>query len=232
MIIKFKAALVTSVLLAMSPTNIAAESFSAFDVFENVGEEIFIDDGRLMPDDVEGAVIHDPVFPDNYEEIDLVSLPEEGEDRGFTNESLTINGYEFDFEDMQGNSGYGEDFDYMNEVLDQNRVAYVGQNHINTFFGHYYDLTGDGVFNPLADQDLLEVGSEVVITDEEGRSKGYRISQTLEFLHADQHLQFYGEDYIPGLAYYGNGDDMVYIQYCRWDIQNGLLITNIGYRIW
>lgn len=37
---------------------------------------------------------------------------------------------------------------------------------------------------------------------------------------------------MPDLAYYGNGDDMVYIQYCRWDIQTGLLITNIGYRIW
>ncbi|MFL2140916.1 MAG: hypothetical protein ACTH1A_01505 [Ruoffia tabacinasalis] len=145
---------------------------------------------------------------------------------------MSVNGYEFSFKDMRGNEGFGDDFDELNEVLNENRVAYVGQNDINTFFGHYYDLTGTGVFNPLADQDLLEVGTEVVITDEDGLSKGYEITQTIEFLHENQQKQFYGDDYMPDLAYYGNGDDMVYIQYCRWDIQTGLLITNIGYRIW
>lgn len=138
----------------------------------------------------------------------------------------------FLFKDMRGNEGFGDDFDELNEVLNENRVAYVGQNNINTFFGHYYDLSGTGVFNPLADQGLLEVGTEVVITDEDGLSKGYEITQTIEFLHENQQKQFYGDDYMPDLAYYGNGDDMVYIQYCRWDIQTGLLITNIGYRIW
>lgn len=224
--------LFTVVLFAITPDISKAVALSAFDVFGSVGPVNLIEDDRLMPEDVDGAIIHEPVLPENYEEIDLDSLPEDGVDRGYTPNRLTVNDYDFSFEDLQGNQGYGDDFDYMNEVLDQNKVAYVGQNNINTFFGHYYDLTGDGVFNPLADQDLLDIGSEIVITDENGKSKGYEISQTLEFLHADQGLQFYGDDYIPGLAYYGNGDDMVYIQYCRWDIQNGLLITNIGYRVW
>ncbi|XJS11619.1 hypothetical protein ACF3NG_05300 [Aerococcaceae bacterium WGS1372] len=208
------------------------QSLSAFDVFNQVGSENLLEDNRLMPEDVEGAIVHKPIFPENYNKIDRKSMPENGVDKGYTRDSLTVNGYEFVYENLRENLGYGDDFDYMNEVLVQNKVAYVGNNNINTFFGHYYDLTGDGVFNPLVDQNLLEVGYEVVITDENGLSKGYQISQTLEFLHGDQHLQFYGDDYIPGLAYYGNGDDMVYIQYCRWDIQNGLLITNIGYRVW
>lgn len=190
------------------------------------------EDDSLKPEDIEGAVIHEPVLPTDYDEEEIESLPEDGTEAGYTEESLNVNGYEFSFKDMRGNEGFGDDFDELNEVLNENRVAYVGQNNINTFFGHYYDLSGTGVFNSLADQGLLEVGTEVVITDEDGLSKGYEITQTIEFLHENQQKQFYGDDYMPDLAYYGNGDDMVYIQYCRWDIQTGLLITNIGYRIW
>lgn len=190
------------------------------------------EDYGIRPEDVDGAVIHEPVVPLNYDEIDLASLPEEGEQRDYNPNTLSVDDFIFSFEDLRGNRGSGDDFDYLNQILDQNLVAYVGMDGMNTFFGHYYDLTGTGVFNPLADMDLLNEGTEVVITDAKGYSKGYEISQIIEFLHKDQGLQFYGKDYMPNLAYFGNGDDMVYIQYCRWDIQNGLLITNIGYRVW
>lgn len=186
----------------------------------------------IRPEDVEDAVIHEPVLPKDYNLAEIKKLPEEGTHRDYHHEMLTVNGYDFPFVDKRGNTGYGEDFEKLNETLNQNLVAYVGRNNIHTFFGHYYDLTGTGVFNPLADQDLLDVGTEVVVTDEDGMSKGYEITQIIEFLHTDQQKQFYGDDYMPDLAYNGNDTDMIYIQYCRWDIQNGLLITNIGYRIW
>lgn len=160
------------------------------------------------------------------------TFPEKGENLGYEANTLTMKDYSIPFVADYGNLGYGADFDYLNSLLDQNYAVAVGQNNIQTFFGHYYNLSNNGVFNPLADLDLLHDGVEVIVTDEEGFSKGYLITQTMEFLHPDQIYQYYGDDYMPNLAYNGNGSDMIYIQYCRWDISLGLLITNIGYRIW
>ena len=151
---------------------------------------------------------------------------------GYPPSSLTIKEYSISYKNEYGNLGYGEDFVHLSELLDQNFAVLVGNNGIHTLFGHYYDQTGTGIFNPLADRKLLEVGSEVILTNNQGLSKGYYITQIIQFLHSDQKHQYYGRNYMPDLAYYGNGLDMIYIQYCRWDISLGLLITNIGYRIW
>lgn len=146
--------------------------------------------------------------------------------------TMTIDNWSVHIFEDYGNTGYGEDFDRLNETLDLNRAVLVGANNIHTLFGHYYDLTGTGVFNPLDDQGLLDIGTEVVLTDKQGISRGYEITQKIEFLHPDQADQYYGAHNMPMLAYYGNESDMLYIQYCRWDISLGLLITYIGYRIW
>lgn len=160
------------------------------------------------------------------------SFPEKGKNLGYEANTLTMKDYSIPFVPDYGNLGYGSDFEYLNTLLDQNHAVAVGQNNIQTFFGHYYNLSNNGVFNPLADMDLLHEGVEVTVTNEDGLSKGYLITQTIDFLHPEQIYQYYGDDFMPNLAYNGNGSDMIYIQYCRWDISLGLLITNIGYRIW
>lgn len=160
------------------------------------------------------------------------TFPEDGKDLGYSPNSLTIQGFTIPFEDQAGNSGKGEDFEKLMTLLDQNLAVRVGQDHIQTFFGHYYNLSDNGVFNPMDDMGLMDVGVEVVVTDDQGKSRGYQVTQTMEFLHPDQIYQYYGDFYMPSLAYKGNGSDMIYIQYCRWDQALGLLKTYIGYRLW
>lgn len=204
---------------------ISAESTS-----ETTSDET--EDEVLRPEDVEGAVIHEPVYPEAYKTIDPKTLAKRGEQRGYNPNTIVVDGYEIPYVDMRGNTGADEDYIALSEALDQNLCVYVGDQGMNTFFGHYYNLSDNGVFNPLNDVISFGEGSEVIITDEAGYSRGYEITQVMEFLHPDQKLQFYGDDYLPTLAYEGNGEDMVYVQYCRWDYALGLLISNIGYRVW
>ncbi len=184
------------------------------------------------PSLIEGAVIHQPIPLENVYQGEVNIKYPVGEARGFEPNTLVVNGHPFYYTDLKGNRGYGEDFETLNEALGRNEAVRVGKRGIETFFGHYYNLSDNGVFNPLHDQDLLHIGSEVIVTNEEGLSKGYYITQTIEFLHANQGQQFYGDYYMPQMAYNGTGEELVYIQYCRWDIELGLLITNIGHRIW
>lgn len=185
------------------------------------------------PENTPNAVVHEPAYPKEYKNGQPTKkFPEEGIDKGFEPNSLTISNFHFDFTDFRGNTGSQEDYTELVEVIDQNKVVSVGMNGMSAFLGHYYDLTGNGVFNPIVDEDLIYEGAEVVVTDENGKSKGYEITSISEFLNDEQHNHFYGNDSFPYLAYYGNGDDMVYIQYCRWDISLGLLISSVGYRVW
>lgn len=159
-------------------------------------------------------------------------FPIEGKDLGYPANTMTIGDFQIELQDQQNNEGFGEDFDELNALLDQNYAVLVGKNNIHTIFGHYLNLSKNGVFNEVADAGLFSEGTEVILTDSKGKSRGYELTQIIEFLHPDQINQYYGTNYMPDLAYYGNGLDMVYIQYCRWDISLGLLITNIGYRTW
>lgn len=159
-------------------------------------------------------------------------FPKDGKDLGYPANTMTIGDFQIELQNQLNNEGFGEDFDELNALLDQNYAVLVGKNNIHTIFGHYLDLSGTGVFNAIADAGLLSEGTEVILTDGKGKSRGYELTQVIEFLHPDQVNQYYGTNYMPDLAYYGNGLDMVYIQYCRWDISLGLLITNIGYRTW
>lgn len=198
-------------------------------------KDVLEKNGLTLPtvENTPNAVVHEKVFPKSYKDgSPTEEFPEEGIDKGLDPNSLIISDYKFDFTDFRGNTGSQGDYTELYNTIEQNKVAGVGMNGMNAFFGHYYDLTGNGVFNPIVDESLLYEGAEVIVTDENGLSKGYEITTIPEFLNDDQHVQFYGEDSIPYLAYYGNGDDMVYIQYCRWDISLGLLIVSIGYRVW
>ena len=87
-------------------------------------------------------------------------------------------------------------------------------------------------FNPLADDGLLYEGGTVILTDQDGYSKGYEITQMVFVDRPNQYSYFYNKMSLPYLAFHGNGQDMIFIQFCREDIQLGLLSINFGYRIW
>lgn len=194
------------------------------------------------------VVIHQPVYPTSYPEnygqdhLMYQGLPinyqpkrqnfnQTGEELGYPANSLYIDGVTFLFEDLSGNSGKGSDFDLLNQVLDQNKVVKVGKHGMNSFFGHYYNLSNSGAFQPLVAQNLLHEGSQVIVTNQDGLSKGYEITQILNINVEDADHHFYGRYSIPELIYHGNQEDMIYIQYCRWDIELGMLISHFGYRI-
>ncbi|WP_282920361.1 hypothetical protein [Ignavigranum ruoffiae] len=196
----------------------------------------------------EPVVIHQPVYPSSYpqpygqDHLMFQGLPlnyqpkrqvfkAEGQALGYPANSLYINGVTFPFQDMSGNSGKGTDFDHLNQALASNQVVKVGQHGMNSFFGHYYDLSNSGPFQPLVAQDLLHEGSQVILTDREGLSKCYEITQILNINVEEADHHFYGRYSIPELIYQGNQEDMIYIQYCRWDIELGMLISHFGYRI-
>lgn len=40
------------------------------------------EDDSLKPEDIEGAVIHEPVLPTDYDEEEIESLPEDGTEAG------------------------------------------------------------------------------------------------------------------------------------------------------
>ncbi|MGX7106892.1 hypothetical protein ACWOBE_03730 [Hutsoniella sourekii] len=211
-----------------------ANLFSEESLTSSFLEEHAEDETPPRPEDVEGAIVHDPVYPASYQEGKPTErFPDKGLDKGYPENTLMVGDYAFPFVDLRGQMKEEEDFEYLNQLLEENTHAvYVGENNMNTFFGHYYDLSGTGIFNPMDDRGLMDIGVEVVITDDQGLSRGYEITQNLSFNHADQDLHFYGQDSLPYLAYQGNGQDMIYIQYCRWDIELGLLKSYIGYRIW
>lgn len=182
----------------------------------------------------EDRVVHEAVYPDTYDAKHQPPKFEhpKGVKLGYTPNTIRLKDMEFPFEDMRGNSGAGKDFDKMMTILDENKVVQVGKNKIHSFFGHYYDLTGTGVFNPIVDHNLIEIGSEAIITDKDGYSKGYEFTQILEILNEEQERHYYENQQISQLAYNGKNIDMLYLQYCRWDIELGLLKGNIAYRIW
>ncbi|MCW6676461.1 hypothetical protein NHG35_03115 [Aerococcaceae bacterium NML180378] len=184
---------------------------------------------------VEERIIHQPIFPKSYS--DDRKPPKfthpKGEKLGYEPNTLHLKEHAFPFVDMRPKKASDEvDFTHLMTNLDANHVVAVGKNNIQTFFGHYYDLTGTGVFNPIVDENLIEVGSIAIVTDEDGYSKGYEFTQILEVQHAEQDYHYYDKTPLPKLAYNGNGTEMLFVQYCRWDISYGLLIGNVGYRVW
>lgn len=171
----------------------------------------------------------EPIYPKQYHNQ---TFPDKGVNKGYKPNTLRIGGHEFDFEDLSGNTGAGEDFVALQSVLDQNKVVKTGMNQTQAFFGHYYDLTGDGVFNAIVDLDLQHVGTEVIVTDSEGYSKGYEVTQIIEYEQLKEYNYYYDEYPMSLMAFFGNGEDVVYIQYCRWDISMYLGISSFSYRIW
>lgn len=132
---------------------------------------------------------------------------------------------------LKNNTGQSADYDKVNAVLDVDGIPNVGMNGIHTFFGHYYGA-GSGAFSPLVQSDLLSLNNEFIVTDANGLSKGYRITQVIPVQMNDQYNFFYNEDSVPYLAYHGNGDDMIAMLTCRWDKAIGQMDFSIGYRIW
>ena len=177
-------------------------------------------------EETQNATNIEPKVPKNYDK----AKHKPGKDLGQSPNTLTVEGVDFPFEDLSGNTGVGEDAAELKATLDQQKAVQVGMNGIRTFFGHYYNY-GTSVFNPLDDQNLLKEGSVVSITDNKGETKTYEITQVFGVPYEDQYDYFYNKDPLPYLAYFGNGEDMVYIQYCRWDIELGYLKTAIGYRV-
>lgn len=222
--------ILTGILFFTSPVKIvwAEESNQSIIRSTSIKENEDENESELKPSDVEGAIVHEVIYPEKYKK----NLPKIGKKLNYAPNSLLVSGYEFPYVDMKGNTGSEDDFTKLNEILDQNQVAMVGDNRISSFFGHYYDLTGNGIFNALVDYELLDEGSEIIVTDSNGCSRGYEVSQIISFNIAEQDLHFYGDDLIRQLAYHGNEDDMVYIQYCRWDIALGNLVSAFAYRVW
>ncbi|MDO4432889.1 MAG: hypothetical protein Q4B80_06170 [Aerococcaceae bacterium] len=181
----------------------------------------------------EPKIVHEPIFPTSYTNgKPPVFEHERGQQLGYEPNTLRLKDHVFTFSDLSGNTGKNNDFTRLMEEIDKNVVVKVGQKGLNTFFGHYYDLSGTGVFNPIVDEQLIEIGSPIIVTDNDGYSKGYQVTQILEVLNAEQDQHYYGKEHLPVFVYEGNGMDMVYVQYCRWDISYGLLIGNIAYRVW
>lgn len=173
-------------------------------------------------------------YPTSYQNGKAPQMSDKGQQLGYTPNTLKIDNYEFPFKPLYGNTGssINNDFSKIEQVLLENGTAAVGMNGIHSFFAHYDYVNYTGPFNPLVDQGILQVGTQAIITDAEGYSKGYEFTQTVNFQRDDQYNYFYDGLSMPFLAYYGNTDEMIYLQYCRWDIERGLLETSIGYRIW
>lgn len=192
------------------------------------------DESGFVPLPKEDRITHEPVFPSSYDDKNKPPKFEHprGQKLGYEPNTLMLKDTVFHFEDMSGSSGAGDDFVKMMELLDADHVVKVGKNKMNGFFGHYYDLSGNGVFNVIVDEQLIDIGSIAVITDKDGYSKGYEFTQILEILNSEQEYHYYGEDQIGQLVYNGNKTDMLFLQYCRWDISLGLLMGNIAYRVW
>lgn len=187
----------------------------------------------FSPEEVEGAIIHEPVDLESVYPYEVEDYDSQGTDIGYEPDTLTIGEYNFDFSDHSGNSGMGEDFDVIVQALDNLELVKVGNRGMETFFGHNNNLSNTGPFAILGtNPDILTDGMEVIVTDDQGLSKGYWMTQTIEFSHADQIYQFYGDKYIPDMVYNGFYEDMIYIQHCRWDVSWELLVINIGQRIW
>lgn len=177
---------------------------------------------------------HKPIFPESYDKSNQPPKFDSvmGKKLGYTPNTIRLKDMEFPFVDMRGNNGNGTDFDEMMTKLDENLVVQVGRNKMHAFFGHYYDLSGTGVFNAIVDYNLIDIGSEAIITNSLGYSKGYQFTQILEIINEEQAAHYYDDIPIAKLAYYGNGYDMLFLQYCRWDISLGLLMGNVAYRVW
>lgn len=222
--------LFSSLLLTINPTTLIHAEEGIIKAEPGAMSEAIRESGNehiQFLEEVEGATNFKPIYTDNYEEV----AHTKGYESDKKPNTLTVEGFDFDFVDLKGNTGIYEDYDEMYQIIEQNRAVQVGMNGMNAFFGHYYDLSGNGIFNPLHDQGLLHEGSLITVTDKDGMAKDYQITQIVTFLQPDQDMYFYNEDDLVYLPYYGNGDDMVYIQYCRWDIALGQLVTAIGYRV-
>lgn len=198
---------------------------------------------QLVEDDIpidlydpkdDSLINFDPVFPKSYVDGEAPDFSPKGEDLGYEANTLVINEVTFPFIPVYGNTGSttNGDADILAELLKNDIPFAVGKNKINTIFGHYDHTGGRMAFNPLADDGLLYEGVTAILTDEDGYSKGYEITQMVFVERPNQYQYFYNEMSLPYLAYYGNGQDMLFIQFCREDIELGLLSINFGYRIW
>lgn len=214
-------------------TNMAGSNFNLIDQGQAILDSYIRQNiSSVSPGDYEGTIVHEPisleeVYPGKIEEYE-----DKGQQLGYEPNTIQFSGYSFDYTDMSGNTGAGDDFQQLNDALNRLELVKVGQRGIETFFGHNNNLSNTGPFAILGHENLLYDGVEVITTDSEGYSRGYYMTQTIEFSHQDQIYQFYGDFYFPDLAYNGNHQDMIYIQHCRWDISFELLVVNIGLRIW
>lgn len=210
----------TSVQTTVSESGAMSETSSSTDTFVDIPED--------------ERVNHEAIYPKSYSSNNQPPKFEHprGEKLGYQPNTLRLKDHVFTFVDMSGSTGYGQDFDTMMAHLDADEVVRVGKNKMNAFFGHYYDLSGNGVFNVIVDDNLIEVGSIAVITDKDGYSKGYEFTQILEILNSEQEFHYYDGKQIGQLVYNGNKKDMLFLQYCRWDISLGLLKGNVAYRVW
>ena len=198
---------------------------------------------------IETPVVHKPVYPDSYPDnygqshlmfqgippylsIQHLEFSNQGQDLGYPANTMVIGDFTFYYEDLSGNTGLGEDFEQLNQVLEFDKVVKVGKRGMNGFFGHYFDLSNSGSFQPIVAYDLIQEGTVIVLTDGNGLSKGYEITQILNVNNNEAFNHFYGRYSLPDLIYHGNNEDMIYIQYCRWDIELGMLIMHFGYRIY
>lgn len=178
-------------------------------------------------------IVHEPILPNSYNDKQKLSKFDfpRGKKLGYTPNTLRLKEHEFPFSDLRDDKKE-PDYHEMMKLLDEDKVVAVGKNKMSAFFGHYYDLTGTGVFNVIVDNSLIDIGSLAILTDKDGYSKAYEFTQILEVQHAEQEHHYYGKEPLAKLVFDGNGTDMLYLQYCRWDISYGLLIGNVAYRVW
>ena len=176
----------------------------------------------------------DPIYPASYENGQAPTFSTKGKKMGHPANTLIVSEVTFPFIPAYGNTGTSKngDAEALEQLLKNDVPFAVGQNNIHTLFGHYDHTGGRMAFNPLADDGLLYEGGTVILTDQDGYSKGYEITQMVFVDRPNQYRYFYNKMSLPYLAFHGNGQDMIFIQFCREDIQLGLLSINFGYRIW
>lgn len=170
----------------------------------------------------------DPVYPDGYQKAKF----KKGKNLHKKDNTLTVDGVDFPFIPLYGNTGIEEEYQTIMNYVDQEQVVATGMNGIHAFYGHYSHVPWyKSIFNQLIEQDLIKEGNQVQVTDDKGLTKTYEITQIIHFKNTEQYDYFYDQDPFPYLPFFGNGEDMVYIQYCRWDLKYGWFENVIGYRV-